>query len=113
MSAGDPLPPMRPVGSQPAVVIVLGIEEGRPRITTTARGEAEVARVADWVRSQPNLNALLQAALELERGGCMRHVTAENLEATLAELEASGEELSAGETWFVDARPDDDGGDAA
>lgn len=70
MTAVDPDTPMlRFDPARLAVVIVVEIEESRPRVTTTSRNPAEGDRLLDWIAGQPTLRGLLQLAYALERGG--------------------------------------------
>ena len=52
-----------------AVVIVVEIEESRPRVTTTSRNPDETDRLLDWIAGKPTLHGLLQLGYALEAGG--------------------------------------------
>jgi hypothetical protein len=50
----------------PAVIIQVGIEDARPRVGVDCVNEAEAARLADWINSQPDLQELVAFALSLD-----------------------------------------------
>jgi hypothetical protein len=52
--------------SVPQVVILIRVEDGRPRVYVDAVSEGECLRLEDWLARRPELAELLRLALDLQ-----------------------------------------------
>jgi len=57
--------------SVPQVVIVIRLEDGRPRVTIDALTDSECVRLEDWLFRKPELAELVRLAVELQEEGCV------------------------------------------